>query len=107
MPYPSPQGDTRIHWLHLFGIGILAAVTLAYLFTYLGIFFIPETNLLENVPENYLLGISPLAFGPIGAALNFAVAYAVSRTAPDAPAEVQALVESVRIPRGAGAATTH
>jgi cation/acetate symporter len=79
-------------------------VTLAYLFVYLGVLFIPGTNLLENVPENYLLGISPLAFGPIGAALNFAVAYGVSRTSAEPPAEVQALVESIRVPRGAGAA---
>ena len=82
-------------------------VTLGYLFIYLGFLFIEGTNLLENTQENYLLGISPLAFGPVGAALNFAVAYLVSRTQPDAPAEVQALVESVRVPRGAGTATAH
>ncbi|KIT14748.1 sodium:solute symporter family protein [Jannaschia aquimarina] len=79
-------------------------VTLAYLFTYLGILFIPGTNLLENVPENYLFGISPLAFGPVGALLNFLVAQAVSKTSAEPPVEVQALVESIRIPRGAGAA---
>ena len=82
-------------------------VTCLYLFTYLGILFIPGTNLLENVPENYLLGISPLAFGPVGAALNFAVAYFVSGRTEEPPAHIQELVESVRIPRGAGVATGH
>ncbi|MEM7641228.1 MAG: sodium:solute symporter family protein [Pseudomonadota bacterium] len=82
-------------------------VTLAYLFTYLGILFIPGTNLLENVPANYLLGISPLAFGPIGALLNFGVAVLVSRSSAEPPIEVQALVESIRVPRGAGTATSH
>ncbi|MEM7488389.1 MAG: cation acetate symporter, partial [Pseudomonadota bacterium] len=82
-------------------------VTLAYLFTYLGILFIPGTNLLENAQENYLFGISPLAFGPIGALLNFAVAYFVSKGSEEPPVEIQNLVESIRVPRGAGAATGH
>jgi cation/acetate symporter len=80
-------------------------VTCLYLFTYLGWFFIPGTNMLENVPENYLLGISPLAFGPIGAALNFAVAYLVAGRTAETPEHIKELVESVRIPRGAGVAT--
>ncbi|WP_208349479.1 sodium:solute symporter family protein [Pseudaestuariivita rosea] len=83
-------------------VGLL--VTLAYLFTYLGILFIPGTNLLENTAVNHLFGISPLAFGPIGAVLNFATAFIVSSMTEEPPQEVQDLVESVRIPRGASAA---
>jgi cation/acetate symporter len=79
-------------------------VTCLYLFTFLGWFFIPGTNMLENVPANYLFGIPPTAFGPIGALLNFAVAYGVSAMTAEPPQEVQDLVESIRIPRGAGAA---
>jgi len=89
--------------------GMLAGliVTCLYLFTYLGWFFIPGTNMLENTASNYLFGIPPTHFGPIGALLNFIVAYAVSNATQEPPQEIQDLVESVRIPRGAGAATGH
>ena len=79
-------------------------VTCAYLFTYLGIFFIPGTNMLENTAANHLFGIPPTHFGPIGALLNFAAAYVVSSMTAAPPQHIQDLVESVRIPRGAGAA---
>ena len=79
-------------------------VTCAYLFAYLGVFFIPGTNMLDNTAANHLFGIPPTHFGPIGAAINFAVAYAVSSVTAAPPKHIQDLVESVRIPRGAGAA---
>ena len=79
-------------------------VTCLYLFTYLGWFFIPGTNMLENTAANYLFGIPPTHFGPIGALINFAVAYGVSSVTAAPPQHIQDLVESVRIPRGAGAA---
>ncbi|MEQ8368463.1 MAG: sodium:solute symporter family protein [Roseicyclus sp.] len=89
--------------------GMLAGLILTclYLFTYLGWFFIPGTNMLENTAANYLFGIPPTHFGPIGAVANFAVAYLVSRATAAPPQEIQDLVESVRIPRGAGGATGH
>lgn len=80
------------------------AVTCLYLFTYLGWFFIPGTNMLENTAANYLFGIPPTHFGPIGALINFGVAYVVSSMTAAPPQHIQDLVESVRIPRGAGAA---
>ncbi len=83
------------------------SVTCLYLFTYLGWFFVPGTNMLENVPANHLFGISPLAFGPVGALVNFVVAYVVSGMTQEPPQEVQELVESIRVPRGAGGATGH
>jgi cation/acetate symporter len=82
-------------------------VTCLYLFTYLGWFFVPGTNMLENVAANYLFGIPPTAFGPIGALLNFVVAYVVSMMTAAPPKHVQELVESIRVPRGAGAASAH
>ena len=90
-------------------LGMIAGlvVTCLYLFTYLGWFFLPETNMLENVPANYLFGIPPTAFGPIGALINFAVAYFVSMATQAPPQHVQDLVESIRVPRGAGVATGH
>ena len=87
-------------------LGMVAGlvVTCAYLFTYLGFAFIPGTNLLANNADNWLFGIPPTHFGPIGALINFAVAYAVSSVTAPPPKHIQDLVESVRIPRGAGAA---
>lgn len=89
------------------GMIVGLVVTCVYLFTYLGWFFVAGTNMLENVPANYIFGIPPTAFGPIGALLNFATAYIVSMMTQAPPKHVQDLVESIRVPRGAGAATAH
>jgi cation/acetate symporter len=89
------------------GMLVGLVVTCLYLFTYLGWFFIAGTNMLENVPANYIFGIPPTAFGPIGALLNFATAYIVSMMTQAPPKHVQDLVESIRVPRGAGQATGH
>ncbi|MFC7704381.1 sodium:solute symporter family protein [Plastorhodobacter daqingensis] len=86
-------------------VGLVA--TLLYIFTYLGWFFIPGTNMLANTPDNWILGVSPLSFGTIGAILNFGTAYLVSSLTAAPPQDVQDLVESIRIPRGAGAAVDH
>ena len=89
--------------------GMLAGLvcTLLYIFTYLGWFFVPGTNMLANTPDNWILGISPLSFGAVGAMINFAVAFAVSRVTAAPPQEIQDLVESVRYPKGAGMAVDH
>ncbi|WP_061242765.1 sodium:solute symporter family protein [Ectopseudomonas composti] len=83
------------------------AITLVYIFTYLGWFFIPGTNMLANTPDQWFMGISPASFGSVGALINFAVAYAVSMVTAEPPQEIQDLVESVRTPKGAGAALSH
>ena len=85
--------------------GLIA--TLLYIFTYLGWFFIPGTNTLANTPDNWILGISPLSFGAVGAMINFAVAFSVSSVTKAPPQEIQDLVESVRYPKGAGMAVDH
>ncbi|MEM6729377.1 MAG: sodium:solute symporter family protein, partial [Pseudomonadota bacterium] len=85
--------------------GMLAGllVTLVYIFLHKGWFFIPETNSFTDADP--LLGtIKSTSFGAIGAAINFTVAYVVSALTKDLPKEIQDLVESVRVPRGAGAA---
>ena len=89
--------------------GMLAGLicTLLYIFTYLGWFFVPGTNMLANTPDNWMLGISPLSFGAVGALINFAVAFVVSNATDAPPQEIQDLVESVRYPKGAGAAVDH
>lgn len=87
--------------------GMLAGLlsTLLYIFTYLGWFFIPDTNMLANTADNWLFGISPLSFGAVGAMINFGVAFLVSNATEAPPKEIQELVESVRYPKGAGAAS--
>ena len=90
-------------------LGMLSGLifTLVYIFIYKGWFFIPGTNNLADTPENWVLGISPLSIGAIGAVVNFAVAFAVSKVTAEPPVEIQELVESVRYPRGAGSAQDH
>ena len=53
------------------------------------------------------LGISTGGFGFVGMILNFIVAYVVSMMTPPPPAEVQEIVENIRVPRGAGQAHAH
>jgi cation/acetate symporter len=53
------------------------------------------------------LGISTGGFGAVGMVLNFIVAYVVSMMTPPPPAEIQDIVENIRVPRGAGEAHAH
>jgi cation/acetate symporter len=81
--------------------------TSVYIFIYKGWFFLPGTNWLPDTPDQYFLGISPLSIGTIGAVLNFIAAYVVSAATQAPPREVQELVDSIRVPKGAGAAQAH
>ncbi len=82
-------------------------VTLLYVFQHKGIMFIQSTSFLGSMPENWFFGIEPNAFGAVGAMINFAVAFAVARSTAPPPEEIQQLVEYIRVPAGAGAATGH
>ncbi|MEX1168358.1 MAG: VC_2705 family sodium/solute symporter, partial [Hydrogenophaga sp.] len=87
--------------------GMLAglAVTLFYVFAHKGIFFVKGTEFLDMIGgANSFFGITPEAFGTVGAITNFVVAYLVNKMTAPAPKHIQELVESVRIPKGAGAA---
>ncbi|WP_432697725.1 sodium:solute symporter family protein [Marinobacterium sp. YM272] len=57
--------------------------------------------------DQWFLGISPEGFGTVGMILNLIVATVVSKMTPPPPAEIQHIVEDIRIPRGAGAAHSH
>ena len=86
--------------------GMLAGlfVTLFYVFAAKGIFFIKGTEYLDLIGgPNSFFGITPEAFGAIGACVNFGVAFIVDKMTPEPPEHIQAMVESVRIPRGSGA----
>jgi cation/acetate symporter len=90
-------------------LGMLVGLifTSVYIFLYLGWFFIPGTNMLPNTPAAHWLGISPAGIGPVGALLNFVVAYVVSMMTKAPPQDVIDLVESIRVPKGAGTAQAH
>ena len=81
--------------------------TSVYIFIYKGWFFIPGTNWLPDTADQYVFGISPLSIGTVGALLNFATAFAVSSVTKAPPREIVELVESIRVPKGAGAAQAH
>jgi cation/acetate symporter len=86
--------------------GMLAGlfITLFYVFAHKGIFFIKGTEYLGLIGgANSFFGITPEAFGAVGAAVNFIVAFMVDKVTKEPPAHIQAMVEAVRIPRGSKA----
>jgi len=78
----------------LSGIG----VTLLYVFQHKGIMFVQSTSFLGDMDPNWFLGIEPNAFGAIGALVNFAVAFLVMSRTAKVPAEVEKMVENIRVP---------
>jgi cation/acetate symporter len=79
-------------------------ITLFYVFAHKGLFFIKGTDYLDLIGgANSFFGITPEAFGAVGAIVNFAVAFAVDKVTKEPPEHIQHMVEAVRIPRGAKA----
>ncbi|MBQ0919113.1 cation acetate symporter [Hydrogenophaga aromaticivorans] len=90
--------------------GMLAGLftTLFYVFAHKGLFFIKGTDFVDMVGGvNGWFGITPEAIGTLGAIVNFTVAFLVNKLTAPAPKHIQELVESIRVPKGAGAATGH
>lgn len=83
-------------WGMVSGIGI----TMLYVFQHKGIMFIPGTSFLGGMEPNWFFGISPNAFGAVGAFVNFAVAFIVLKTSEEAPQEIQDMVDNFRTPHG-------
>jgi len=83
--------------------GMLAGlfITLFYVFAHKGLFFIKGTEYLGLIGgANPFFGITPEAFGAVGAMVNFAVAFLVDKVTAEPPEHIQHMVEAVRIPRG-------
>ena len=78
--------------------------TLGYIIYFKGVFIEPFA---ANVKENWLFGVSPEGIGTVGMALNFIVAWVVSKFTAPPPPHIQHMVEDIRVPRGAGAAVSH
>lgn len=83
--------------------GMLAGIT----FTAAYIVYFKFINPAASTPDNWLFGISPEGIGTLGMCLNFVVAIVVNKFTAEVPSDVQEMVESIRYPKGAGAAHDH
>jgi len=90
-------------------LGMVAGlgVTLLYVFQHKGVMFVASTAFLGDMSPNWFFGIEPNAFGVVGAVVNFAVALTVTQFTREPPAEVQALVDDIRVPMGTAVASDH
>jgi len=87
--------------------GAIAGMVAGLAFTFGYIFYFKLMDPAANVAENWLFGISPEGIGVVGMVLNFAIAIAVSKVTASPPVEIRKLVDSIRVPRGAGDAHAH
>ncbi|GMN11305.1 cation acetate symporter [Croceitalea sp. MTPC9] len=60
-----------------------------------------------DLQDSWWFGISPEGFGTIAMIVNFVVALVVKAFTEEPPQEVQEIVENIRIPSGAGEASSH
>lgn len=60
-----------------------------------------------GLKDSWWFGISPEGFGTIAMLINFAVSLIVNAFTEEPPQEVQEIVENIRIPSGAGEASSH
>ncbi|MFB1034286.1 MAG: cation acetate symporter [Sinobacterium sp.] len=87
--------------------GAISGMVVGLLFTTSYIIYFKFINPADNNSNHWLLSISPEGIGTMGMILNFSIALLVHRFTPDAPQEVQALVETIRYPKGAKIAHQH
>ena len=87
--------------------GAIAGMLLGLVFTFSYIVYFKFVSPELNSAEHWWLGISPEGIGFIGMLLNIGVAFGVSRFSAPPPAEVQNLVDNIRIPSGAAIAQSH
>lgn len=89
--------------------GAIAGMLVGLIFTMVMIVMMRSVQILGTAEPLYgdFFGIQAQGIGTVGAILNFIVAFTVSRATEEPPQEIQELVESVRVPRGAGTAAAH
>ena len=83
--------------------GMLAGLMFTFSYIVYFKFIVPELS----TSANWLFGISPEGIGFLGMALNFIVAACVAKMTGPVPIEVQKLVDTIRVPAGAGQAQDH
>ena len=101
--FAKKMSGTAAVWGMCSGIG----VTMLYVFQHKGIMFIQGTSFLGDLAPNWFFGISPNAFGAVGALVNFVVAFIVLKFTGPSPQHIQEMVENFRIPKGAVGAHNH
>ena len=94
--FAKRMSGTAAVWGMCSGIG----VTLFYVFQHKGIMFIQGTSFLGGLEPNWFMGISPNAFGAVGALVNFTVAFIVLKVTGPSPSHIQTLVDNFRTPHG-------
>ncbi|GAB3532531.1 cation acetate symporter [Photobacterium proteolyticum] len=87
--------------------GAIAGMLAGIAFTASYIIYFKFINPAANTPDNWFFGISPEGIGTLGMCLNFVVSIVVNKFTAEVPTEVQDMVESIRYPKGAGAAHDH
>ncbi len=80
--------------------GMLVGLSVTFIYIVLNVF-------VDKSGTFKVFSIEATGIGTIGMVIHFIVAYVVSRATAEPPQEIQEMVESIRIPRGAGAATAH
>jgi cation/acetate symporter len=93
-----------IFWKRMNAAGAVSGMVVGIAATTAYIVWFKFIDPAANVKSNWFLGISPEGFGTIGMLLNFAVAIPVALLTAPPSREVQDLVESIRVPIGAGEA---
>jgi len=89
-----------IFWKKTTKEGAIAGMAIGMIFTFVYI-VMTAPGLMALDP--WFFGISPQGIGTVGMLINGVVTYVVSKMTPEPPAEVQALVDSLRIPEVASA----
>ena len=79
--------------------GAVSGMVVGIAFTAAYIIYFKFVNPGANTAAHWLFGISPEGIGALGMLLNFAVSLSVSRFTAPPPPDVQALVETIRVPR--------
>jgi cation/acetate symporter len=87
--------------------GAIAGMLSGIAFTAAYIIYFKFVNPAANTPDNWWFGISPEGIGTLGMCVNFTVSIVVNKFTAEVPDDVQDMVESIRYPRGAGAAHDH
>ena len=79
--------------------GAVSGMVVGIAFTAAYIIYFKFVNPEANTSAHWLFGISPEGIGALGMLLNFAVSLSVSRFTAPPPADVQRMVETIRVPR--------
>ncbi|MGV2872395.1 sodium:solute symporter family protein [Colwellia sp. E150_009] len=101
--FSRKMSGTAAVWGMIAGIG----VTMLYVFQHKGIMFIPGTSFLGDMGADWFFGISPNAFGAVGALVNFGVAFTLLKFTGPAPTHIQEMVDHMRLPGKTSAAHAH